>query len=286
MKITVTGCNGRVGRRVVKLALERGNIVTGIDVIQPPFATAEEPWFDSPAFTFKQADLQDFESVLDVLAGSDAVINLAACPDPGDYKVKSHNDNVVISWNILRSCAELGIKRVAQASSVNVITLVYSTAQRLHYFPIDESHPCEPDDPYGLSKVICEMQADTIVRRYTDMTIASLRLHWTIPDRSMALGDGDSSQRLKDLWGYVQRDSAAHAFLLSIEDNGKWNGHERYFITAPHTAADEDTAILIQRYFPDVPIKEGKEIQGKQSLFDCSKAAALLDWHHVNDLPR
>jgi len=127
------------------------------------------------------------------------------------------------------------------------------------------------------------MQADTIVRRYDKMSIASLRLHWSIPNRSIARRDGNSARRLKDLWGYVQEDSAALAFLLAMEKNGKWSGHEKFFITAPHTAADEDTMTLLQRYWPDVPIKEGKTIVGRQSLFDCSKAAALLDWHHTED---
>lgn len=60
---------------------------------------------------------------------------------------------MVISWNVLRACAELGINRVAQASSVNVLTMVFSNECRFHYFPIDEDHPCEPDEPYGISKV-------------------------------------------------------------------------------------------------------------------------------------
>ena len=41
---------------------------------------------------------------------------------------------------------------MVQASSVNVITLVYSQEHNIRYFPIDEDHPVEPDEPYGLSK--------------------------------------------------------------------------------------------------------------------------------------
>jgi len=280
MKVAVTGCNGRVGRRVVKQALERGHTVVGIDVAQP--SPAQDPWLTNPEYSFKHADLQDFDVVLDLLAGCEAVINLAACPNPDDYKVKAHNGNVVISWNILRSCAELGINRVAQASSVNVLTMCFSQKSRLRYFPIDELHPCEPDEPYGLSKVISEMQADTILRRYESMKIASLRLTWSIPQKSIAnkLTEG----RAKDLWGYVQEDSGAQAFLLAIEDNERWAGHERFFIAAPHTAVEEETRSLIEKYYPDVPIREGKEVVGTQGLFDCSKAATLLGWHHSDEL--
>lgn len=99
MKLAVTGCNGRVGRRVAKVALERGNEVLGIDEVPLP-ATTQYPWFNSPIFKFKQVDLQDFETVMEVLAGCDAVINLAACPDPGDYKVKTHNKYEYNIWTL------------------------------------------------------------------------------------------------------------------------------------------------------------------------------------------
>lgn len=59
----------------------------------------------------------------------------------------------MISWNVLRAAAELGIKRVAQASSVNVVRLVWSREPLLYYLPLDEEHPREPDEPYGLSKL-------------------------------------------------------------------------------------------------------------------------------------
>ncbi len=41
-----------------------------------------------------------------------------------------------------------------------------------------------------LSKWVCEQQADTFVRRYETMTIASLRFHWLVPDRATATSRG------------------------------------------------------------------------------------------------
>lgn len=175
---------------------------------------------------------------------------------------------------------QLGIKRVAQASSVNVVQLVYSLRQDIKYFPIDEDHPCEPDEPYGLSKLIAEMQADTIVRRYPFMRVASLRLHWSCPTRAAAKRD-DSVRRKNDLWGYVQEDCGAEAFLLAVfGENDKWSGHERFFIAAPDLAHDEDTLVLKEQFYPHVPIKEGKDLSGKMGFVDCSKAERLLGWVH------
>lgn len=93
MKVAITGCNGRVGTRVVKLALERGHAVLGVDFAQP--LPSQDPWLSNPEYSFKHADLTNFEVVLDILAGYDAVITLAACPNPGDFKVNTHNGCVI-----------------------------------------------------------------------------------------------------------------------------------------------------------------------------------------------
>ena len=128
---------------------------------------------------------------------------------------------------------------------------------------------------------VMELQADTILRRYPSMKIASLRPSWCLPGR--AVPDGHSNNRVKDLWSYTQQDSAAEAFILAVEDNVKWSGHERFFIVAPHTLVKEDTKKLIAEHFPNVPVKERSEFVGTQGLFDCAKAERLLGWHHKDD---
>ncbi|KAJ8515865.1 hypothetical protein ONZ45_g6761 [Pleurotus djamor] len=286
MKIVITGCNGSVGSRVVDCALKSGHTVLGVDQKLKEDGTT----VSHVNFSYLEVDLRDYEAVVDIVRGYDGIIHLAGCPNPLDYAVQAHNVNVVLSWNILRAAAEVGITRVAQASSVNAITMVYSQQPNFLYFPIDEDHPCLPDEPYGLSKVICELQADTIVRRYPFLRVASLRLHWSVPckDYVKRLDDIKAS---RDLWGYVQEDSAAEAFLLAItvggreEENievetGNWSGHERFFIVAPQIAHDEDADMLRRKYWPEVELKNGKAFTERQSFFDCSKAARLLGWVH------
>ncbi|THH08583.1 hypothetical protein EW145_g2613 [Phellinidium pouzarii] len=282
MKIAVTGCNGRVGRRVVLYALKEDHQVFGIDHADPPEHNDTVQAADNLNFTFIKADLREYGKTLEVLQGCDAVAHLAAYPDPGDYVWQTHNSNVVISWNVLRAAAELGITRIAQASTCNVVPMVYSQGPKPHYFPIDEDHPCEPDEPYGLSKLIAEQQAATIVRRYPFMRVASLRLHWSVPHRTAALRT-DSARRRNDLWGYVHQDSAAEAFLLGITSAAEiWGGHEVFFISAPDTADMQETPELHRIFFAEVPLKEGKVLEGRAALFDCSKAERLLGWVHKN----
>ncbi|KAH9944869.1 NAD(P)-binding protein [Amylocystis lapponica] len=277
MRIAITGCSGYVGQPCVTTALARGHTVVGIDIAGP---RAPAEYETNPAFSFISADLCDYDATFRALQGCEGVIQLASVRTPGDYVAHTHNTNVVITWNVLRAAAELGIKRIAQASSVNVLRMVWSAGPKPHYFPFDEDHPTEPDDPYGLSKVICEIQADTIVRRWPDMRIASLRLHWSVPDREAAFFD-DEVRRRNDLWGYVLEDAAADAFLLAVTgENGKWSGHERFFIAAPDKASPEDTEVLIEKYWSHVPIKEGKTLKGSTGFVDCSKAQQLLGWVH------
>ena len=93
---------------------------------------------------------------------------------------------------------------------------------------------------------ICEMQADTIVRRYPSTRIASLRPSWCLPRRSDAdVLESDPERRKNDLWGYVQEDAAARAFLLAVMlENRTWSGHEAFLIVAPgttHGSAEDGT---------------------------------------------
>jgi hypothetical protein len=85
-----------------------------------------------------------------------------------------------------------------------------------------------------------------------------------------------------DLWGYVQEDSSAEAFLLAVEESDKWAGHEAFFITSPEIASDIDSKELRDKYYQDVPIRDGHSVSGKQGFFNCSKAKRLLGWVHTD----
>lgn len=89
MKICVTGCNGSVGRRVVRLALLRGYDVLGIDQRDIPVDIPEDA---TGTFTYVNVDLMDHDATVKALAGCEAVVHLAAIPRPVDYSpVIVHN---------------------------------------------------------------------------------------------------------------------------------------------------------------------------------------------------
>jgi UDP-glucose 4-epimerase len=274
MKIAVTGGSGRVGRGVVELALAQGHQVVNIDRVSPAGVT------DQPNLTHIQADITDYDALVNAFRGCDAVIHLAAIPAPGhlpDHVV--HNNNVTGSYNALRAAVEVGVQRICQASSVNAIGLAYSRWPRFDYFPLDEQHPTYCEDPYALSKWICEEQASSIARRYETLTIASLRFHGVTPQRpslAQIAAYRNPDTVIKNLWAYTSLAAAARACLLSLTAN--FTGHEVFYIVAPDTIMDTPSLELQQKHFPGVPLRG--DLSGHNSFFDSSKAGRLLGWKH------
>jgi UDP-glucose 4-epimerase len=271
VRIAVTGGSGRVGQAIVAGALRQGHGVVSIDRTPPADLQEQEN------LQFLQADIQDYAQLLSAFEGCDALIHMAAIPtafkDP-DHMV--HNNNVVGSYNALRAAIERGIMRICQASSVNAIGLSYSRAPRFDYFPIDEEHPNYTEEPYGLSKWICEQQAATFARRYEGIRVASMRFHWVVPDRATAGALFNAPNSEKHLWGYTLYDAAARACLLSL--TAAYQGHEAFYVVAPDTTIDVPSLELAKRFFPGVRIQG--DLSGNRSFFNSAKAERLLRWKH------
>ncbi|MGJ8586262.1 MAG: NAD-dependent epimerase/dehydratase family protein [Marinosulfonomonas sp.] len=275
MKIAVTGGSGGVGRAVTKEALKQGHSVVSIDRVLP-----ETP-SDHENLSFKTADATEYAELVAAFEGCDALVHLAAIPAPGrhpDHVI--HNNNVVSSYNALRAAVEHNIMRICQASSVNAIGLAFSRTPRFDYFPIDEDHPNYDEEPYSLSKWICEAQGDSFARRYEDIRISSMRLHWVVTDRAFAAKSYDTDNPLSKahhLWAYTRFDCAARACLLSLEAD--FRGHEAFYIVAPDTTSDTPSLELAAKYLPHVPITG--DLGGHKSFFSSAKAERLLGWVHT-----
>lgn len=273
MKIALTGGTGRIGKAIASEALRQGHSVVSIDRVASPDVQ------DSENLRSIVADTDAYEKLVDAFEGCDAVIHMAAIPAPGrhaDHII--HNNNVVGSYNAMRAAAEHGIMRICQASSVNAIGLSFSRAPRFDYFPVDEHHPNYSEEPYSLSKWICEQQADSFARRHEDLSIASLRFHWVVPDRETAAGSFNRQDERPDkhLWAYTRIDAAARACLLGV--TASFKGHEVFYIIAPDTTVDAPSLELAAQYFPQVPIRG--DLSGNKSFFSSAKAEKILGWTH------
>jgi nucleoside-diphosphate-sugar epimerase len=269
MRIALTGAGGGVGRAVAAAALAQGHTVVGID----------RPGVEIPTAVSVHADLTSYQEFENAVRGCDGLIHLAAFPSPGRRPAyETHHNNVLGSYNALCAAVELGINRVCMASSINAIGGAYSRSPRYDYFPLDEEHPTYDEDPYSLSKWICEAQADSMARRYESMTIATLRFHWVVKGLDVVQDRGAANPEVgvKQLWGYTTFDAAASACLLSL--TADFTGHERFYIVAPRTVTDVDSQELAKRFYPDTKIVG--DLTGQRSFFDSGKAERLLGWKH------
>jgi UDP-glucose 4-epimerase len=273
MKIALTGSSGGIGRAIVEEALQRGHELVCIDRV------ASSIDLMTSGLTFVQADMGEYDKLVAAFAGCDAVIHMAAIPSPGcDPDHVIHENNVVGSYNALQAAVQNNIKRICLGSSVNAIGHSFSRTPKYDYVPIDEAHPTYVEESYGLSKWIGEQQADAFARRWDDLSIASLRFHWVVPKRDIAVRNHGlrTPAPAKHLFSYTRSDAAARACLQSIE--GKFVGHEVFFIVAPDTTIDLPSREIALDLLPGVEIRG--DFSGRCSFFNSAKAERILGWKH------
>jgi dihydroflavonol-4-reductase len=152
MKVFVTGATGFVGWHVMEALLARGDEVHCL--VRPASRRLLE---GRPARPIP-GDLTDFDSVRRGLDGVEVVYHCAA-----DYRLYVHDPgamyaaNVEGTRNVLRACAEAGVRRVVYTSTVGALGLNADAS------PADESTPVELSDMVGhykRSKFLAERVAE------------------------------------------------------------------------------------------------------------------------------
>ena len=269
-RIAVTGALGNVGRIVVGHLRERG-----FDVVEIDLQSAIQAL---PSSTAVAADLTSYDETLRVLEGADVVVHFAGINAPiFDPPWKVHNTNVTASYNVMSAAVQLGISRVVQSSSVNAIGSAWSRKPEFDYFPVDTLHRSRVEDPYSLSKLFQELQADSIVRRNPEISIVSLRLHAVLLNAHEArvlqqrLGD---SWAVNGLFGYCTHDSVVSAVELACF--APIAGHEVLLVVEPETFVTEPSAQLAAHYYPEVPLRSN--FAGHEGFFDTSRTTRVLGW--------
>lgn len=148
MHILVCGGAGYIGSHMVKLLLTRGHDVTVFDNLSTGHRDAVL------GGKFEGGDLGDPAAIDRVLGSNrfDAAMHFAAfirveesVAEPGKY----FRNNFANTLNLLEGLAKHRVRRFIFSSTA----AVYGEPQ---YVPVDEKHPREPINPYGLSKRMVE----------------------------------------------------------------------------------------------------------------------------------
>ncbi|MEZ4864300.1 MAG: NAD-dependent epimerase/dehydratase family protein [Caldilineaceae bacterium] len=133
---------------------------------------------------FMIADLADADAINTALAGMDAVLHIAAVPDPGASFEDVLSSNIVGTYNVLEACRKENIKRLVYASSI-MATWGYFVHRepyraiyegRLADIPADipkvkVTDPTHPTEPYSASKVWAEGFCRTYYDKYGISTV-------------------------------------------------------------------------------------------------------------------
>ncbi|GFZ46641.1 hypothetical protein JCM24511_03861 [Saitozyma sp. JCM 24511] len=305
MRILLTGSSGVVGSAILVDLLKNGHRVTALDAVALPDGIRQILSPDASCrLSTHIVDLTDFKRLEESMSRDrpEGVIHLSAIPNPlGRDPRVVHNNNVTSSYNVLCTAATHGVKRIVQASSVNAVGLSYTPAgnQRFDALPLTEDTPYQTQDPYALSKHICEIQAASLVRANPDVRIASLRFHMVKPsyEVSWPLSEAES------LYSWVSVEACARACILGLESEG-WDGAEVFNIVADQIcwegglSADQQQTVghlgphaqpgfldLLQtqwrgRYNEDRLDRSWWDKDPRRAPWDCSKAERLMGWRH------
>lgn len=224
MTIVVTGSAGRIGSKVVKALIDRGESVTGFDLRPLDLGHASYREVVGP--------FDDREAARRALDGATAVLHLGAFMSwlAADAD-KLHRANVDGTRVILEAAATAKVKRFVFASSGEVYP-----ENVPDYQPIDEKHPLNPRSPYGLTKLLGEELV-----RFTERTagIPSVILRFSHTQDASELLDTSSffsgprfflHPKIRQQEGFGNRaavevlkrfDDGREALVLSRNENGR-----------------------------------------------------------------
>ncbi|MGH2627943.1 MAG: NAD-dependent epimerase/dehydratase family protein, partial [Anaerolineales bacterium] len=150
-RVTITGGAGFIGSAVARAALHSGLAVTVLDDLSTGYL---ENLAELQGVRFLRGDVRDREAVETALEGSDGVFHLAASvgnvrsiAEPlGDLDINARGTLV-----LLEAMRRKGPHRLVTSSSAAVYGETGAE-------PAREDAPCEPDSPYGVSKLAAEKE--------------------------------------------------------------------------------------------------------------------------------
>ena len=277
-KVICTGGSGRLGRYVVDL-LKGYCDLTVVDVKEPEASVA-----------FRKVDVVDYEGLKQAFAGQEAVVHLAAIPDPRTARADiTFRINVQGTWSVLQAAEDVGVKRVVVTSSDAALGLHYNPpGWQPQYLPIDEDHPLRPIEFYSLSKEITENICRSYANRGKLEVLVIRPTHIVFPPEYPELAARGSDVENYHLWTYVAPEDVAQGFqrCLSVDQAP----YQAFFISAANGLNTRPTLDLVRQRYGDMPeLRNPAYYQNNPtaSLLDITRAREVLgfepeiDWQQM-----
>ena len=273
-RIVVTGGSGRLGQFVIRELLAHRYEVLSLDRV-PPREKLCPSWL---------ADLRRSGDLFEALKNAYGIIHRRRLSAPDSRRMRRHSATMCRRPTTYCGPPRIQASEGCHASSTAAFGFIY--AKNLwppDYLPLDESHPSKPQDSYGLSKVVGEQIADSIVTVYKDMTVSNLRfpgVNFDLSYESFRERWRNPATRASGFWTYVDARDAAMTCRLALE--AKFRGHEVFIAAAPNNCMIQPTLELVKRYLPKGA--KIKKVSGAHwSCVDSAKARRMLGFkpNHV-----
>lgn len=210
-RLLITGAAGNLGRE----------LRAGLRPLATNLRLTDRAAMDpaGPGEEVVTADVGDFDAMMEVVAGCDAVVHFGAAPVERPWE-EILNSSIKGGYNVYEAARRHGVKRIVYASSIHAVGYV----RREEGADTDTEH--RPDTLYGLSKCFVEDLAKLYFHKF-GIESACLRINSCFPEpadrRHLA-----TWMSFRDLIRLVTRclvaERVGYTVLYGISDN-----HERFF---------------------------------------------------------
>ncbi len=238
--ILVTGGAGYIGSHCALSLLEQGNDIVIFDNLCTGHIETINKLRQYGNINFVKGDLQNKSDIAKVFENYkiDSVVHFAALALVGESVVdpqKYYLNNVVGSLNLLEAMLKHKVDKIVFSSTA-------ATYGEPQYVPIDETHPQNPINPYGQSKLMVEKIMDDYSKAYN---LRSVRL------RYFNVVGADSKTRIGE-WHNIETHLVPN-ILKSTFNNGK----------------------VFEMFGDDYPTKDGTCVRDYVNVEDLVKAHLL-----------
>jgi nucleoside-diphosphate-sugar epimerase len=122
-------------------------------------------------------DVSDADACRLLFAGADAVVHLAAVPDPAASWEQLLPANVVGAYHVAKAAAESGVRRLVLASSLHAVSALPHTRQSR------AGDPPRPSNLYGATKAWAEALGAWAAAASTSTSVVAVRIGYFAEDR-------------------------------------------------------------------------------------------------------
>lgn len=288
MRIVFTGGSGKAGRHAIAYLLAQGHQVLNVDLTV----------LDQPGVHTLLADLTDGAEAMNALschfgyegyaapqgpAKVDAVVHFAAVP-----RILMRPDNAtfiantVSTYNVIEAAMKLGIRKVVVASSETTYGVCFAQGDRDYKeFPLTEDYDVDPQDSYGLSKVVNEKTARSFAERF-GADIYALRIGNVISPEDYAHFPAwlaDPAVRKRNAWSHIDARDLGQIVDLCVKTDGL--GYQVFNAVNDTITAREPSRAFLAKWAPKTPITGA--LEGFAAPISNAKAKALLGFSEAHD---